>query len=70
VPPEESYSGLIDISTDDLVIKKLSYFFVKSQGNPETDPLVLWSNGGPGCSSFFGAFGEIGPWIFPDHPNE
>ena len=29
-PLEESFSGLIDISQDKSIIKKLSYFFVKS----------------------------------------
>ncbi|CAI0393446.1 unnamed protein product [Linum tenue] len=39
---------------------QLFYYFVKSQGKPETDPLVLWLTGGPGCSALSGLFHEIG----------
>uniref|UniRef100_A0A914RD41 Carboxypeptidase n=1 Tax=Parascaris equorum TaxID=6256 RepID=A0A914RD41_PAREQ len=38
------------------------YWFVESQGNPDSDPVALWLNGGPGCSSIGGAFEELGPF--------
>ena len=40
--------------------KNLFYYFVESEGNPSKDPVVLWLNGGPGCSSFDGFVYEHG----------
>ncbi|XP_062084129.1 serine carboxypeptidase-like 20 [Humulus lupulus] len=42
----------------------LFYYFVESERNPSKDPVVLWLNGGPGCSSMDGFVYEHGPFNF------
>jgi carboxypeptidase C (cathepsin A) len=61
------YSGMLD--TEDPK-RHLHYVFIPSQGNPATDPVVLWMNGGPGCSSLLGLIQEHGPVIIPDYTRE
>ena len=50
--------GYVDIGGG----KEIFYWFVESQRNPATDPLVLWTNGGPGCSGLTGFLSEQGPF--------
>mmetsp|Transcript_32306 Transcript_32306/g.77210 ORF Transcript_32306/g.77210 Transcript_32306/m.77210 type:complete len:487 (+) Transcript_32306:65-1525(+) len=54
------FSGYVNVTDQDF----LFYWFVKSE-HPEAEnaPLILWSNGGPGCTSMEGAATEIGPLI-------
>ena len=64
--PSKQYSGYLSFGT-----KHLHYWFVESQGNPATDPVVVWFNGGPGCSSLEGYLYEHGPFhVNPNNYNE
>ncbi|KAI3830921.1 hypothetical protein MKW92_046939 [Papaver armeniacum] len=60
--PSKHYSGYVTI--DEKSGKSLFYYFVVSERNPSEDPVVLWLNGGPGCSSFDGFVYEHGPFNY------
>ncbi len=57
---ETVYSGYLDT---DISSRKIHYVFVAARNQPETAPLTIWFNGGPGCSSLIGMLQEIGPYI-------
>jgi len=61
--PSLSYSGFLDVS----VSKALHYIFIESTGNATADPVVVWFNGGPGCSSLLGFMQEHGPFVIDDN---
>jgi carboxypeptidase C (cathepsin A) len=47
-----AYSGYLVINET----KQLHYVFVESQSDPVNDPVLIWFNGGPGCSSLLAFF--------------
>eukprot|EP00798_Chlamydomonas_sp_ICE-L_P022175 gene22175-29238_t len=56
------FSGYITVSEE--AGRALFYAFATAKVKPETAPLVLWNNGGPGCSSLGGGFmSELGPFL-------
>ncbi|KAI7736473.1 hypothetical protein M8C21_012078 [Ambrosia artemisiifolia] len=57
----QQYSGYVTV--DAKKQRALFYYFVEAEVDPVSKPLVLWLNGGPGCSSLgVGAFSENGPF--------
>ena len=52
------FSGYLNITNT----KHIHYWFVESQNIPQDDPIVFWTNGGPGCSGLLGFFDEHGPF--------
>ncbi|ORY34286.1 Alpha/Beta hydrolase protein [Naematelia encephala] len=63
-PSVKSYSGYLDIGDG----KDLFFYFFESRSDPKKDPVVMWINGGPGCSSALGLFMELGPCSVKDDP--
>ena len=57
-----TYSGYIKATET----KSLHYAFAESMDSPETDPVIIWFNGGPGCSSMLGMMQELGPIVVDD----
>lgn len=61
------YSGLLSLPYSSQ--KQIHYVFLSKAGSTSTfndAPVILWLNGGPGCSSLDGLFMENGPFVFED----
>ncbi|KAJ2851022.1 hypothetical protein IWW36_001449 [Coemansia brasiliensis] len=51
------YSGYLDTAED----RHFFFWFFESRSGQRDAPVILWMNGGPGCSSFTGLLMELGP---------
>ncbi|KAK3042506.1 hypothetical protein RJ639_000230 [Escallonia herrerae] len=57
----QQFSGYVTV--DEKKQRALFYYFADSETDPVSKHLILWLNGGPGCSSLgVGAFSENGPF--------
>jgi carboxypeptidase C (cathepsin A) len=57
------YSGYLPIAGTQ---KELHYVAALSRNDPMNDPVIIWFNGGPGCSSMLGWAQEHGPYSLAD----
>ncbi len=63
--PSRHFAGYVPVSET----KRLFYYLASAErGAPLDAPLLLWLNGGPGCSSFDGFVYEHGPFRFGRGP--
>ncbi len=63
---ERVWSGFLSTSSAN---RKLHYLFVESASKSSNTPVILWLNGGPGCSSLIGFLQEIGPYYLQEGIN-
>ena len=59
----ESYAGLLPISSKPNA-SELFFWFYPSSNPQASDEILIWLNGGPGCSSLEGLIQENGPWLW------
>ncbi|KAF7234948.1 hypothetical protein EG68_11672 [Paragonimus skrjabini miyazakii] len=58
-PQFRQYAGYLDGASPNI---KLFYWLVEAVENPFDAPLLLWLNGGPGCSSLTSQLSRNGPF--------
>ncbi|XP_051058735.1 probable serine carboxypeptidase CPVL [Phodopus roborovskii] len=61
----KSYAGYITVNKT--YNSNLFFWFFPARIQPESAPVVLWLQGGPGGSSMFGLFVEHGPYIITNN---
>ncbi|KAL1902840.1 hypothetical protein Sste5346_000751 [Sporothrix stenoceras] len=60
----ESYAGSLPLSSDPNDENQLFFWFFPSENPAASEEIVIWLNGGPGCSSLEGIVEENGPFIW------
>lgn len=59
-----SFAGLLPISANASEENQLYYWFWPSDNPDSKDEILIWLNGGPGCSSLEGMLQENGPFLW------
>jgi len=62
IPEFDQFAGYFDVEAT----KHVFYWYVESQSNPATDPVIFWTNGGPSCSGLLGLGTEHGPFFITE----
>ncbi|EKM59597.1 uncharacterized protein PHACADRAFT_250197 [Phanerochaete carnosa HHB-10118-sp] len=57
-PTVNVYTGYLDVDDG---AKHMFFYFFESRRDPDKDDVMMWINGGPGCSSATGLLMELGP---------
>lgn len=60
----ESYAGLLPLSDAKNETREFYFWFFPTANPDASDELLIWLNGGPGCSSLEGLFQENGPFLW------
>lgn len=61
-------TGYIDVYPE--TGNSMFYWYFEAKNNPETAPVVIWIDGGPGCASTWGLFGQVGPYTIDQYDKD